>query len=144
MPYDCGCINDDNPDQLAEQLGPALADVLADGLFSCEDHQDRNQYNICPEQPPEIGTDENSTTWTADRILFGLLPNPYHATLDCYRGTSPDLGVSSYQCCYDGEDLVSEGPLGGSFDFVSPLDSILAALGHYLFDMLPTGQCPAI
>jgi hypothetical protein len=144
MPYDCGCIESENPDQLADSLGPALAEVLQDGLFSCEDHQARNQYNICPEAPPELGTDDNGVTWTTDRVFFDLLPNPYHAPLDCYRGTSPELGLSSYQCCYDANELVSEGPLSGSFDFISPLNSILATIAHYIFDMVPPEQCPAI
>jgi len=144
LPYDCSEIDTEDPELLADSLGPALAEVLTDGQFNCQDHQDRNQYNSCPQQPPEPGTDENGITWTQDRIFFGLLPNPYHAPLDCYRGTSEELGISSYQCCYDGEDLVQEGPLAGSFDFISPLPSVLAAIAHYLFDMTPGDQCGAI
>jgi hypothetical protein len=144
MPYDCGCTDSENPDLLAESLGSALAEVLADGIFSCQDHKARNQYNRCPENPPEMGTDESGTTWSPDRIFFGLLPNPYHLTLDCFRGIAPHLGLSSYQCCYQGDELISEGPHCGSFDFISPLNSILTGIGHYLFDMVPTEQCPAI
>ncbi|UCD28096.1 MAG: hypothetical protein JSV03_13525 [Planctomycetota bacterium] len=141
LPYDCGCVDAGNPDLLTEHLGQALTDAIADGQFSCEDHQARNQYNICPEHRPQIGTDENGVTWVQDLIL-GIFPNPYHVPLDCFRGTSPDIGVSSFQCCYDGENLVGEGTQAGSFDFVSPFQSLITTIAHYIFDIVPDDQCP--
>jgi len=129
------------PSGPAEDLGAALAEVFSDDLLTCQESCARDQYNCCPELRPEPGTDENGVTWLPDRFFFGLLPNPYHAPLDCLRGTSDELGMSSYQCCYDGEDLVTEGPLAGSFDFVYPYFSILAAISHFILDILPGTVC---
>ena len=125
----------------AEDLGVALAEVWSDQLLTCQENCARNQYNFCPELRLGPGTDETGVTWLPDRFFFGLLPNPYHAPLDCLRGTSDELGMSSYQCCYDGENLVTDGPLAGSFDFVDPSFSILAAISHFILDILPGTVC---
>jgi len=117
--------------------GPVLAEVFADGNLSCEEHFARNQYNQCPAERPEIGEEIDGVLWTEDRV-FGIFPNPYHTPLDCFRGESDELGASSFQCCYDGEQLVSEGDLAGSFDFFSPSWS---AILHYLYDIAPFNQC---
>jgi len=128
----------------AEVVGAALAAIGADGTLELAEHCSRNLYNDCPASRPAPGTDADGITWTEDRFLFGLLPNPFHAPLDCYRGTSPELGWSSYQCCYDGQTLVEDGPLAGSFDFVDPQRSPIAGLYHLLFDVLPgeLWKCP--
>ncbi len=124
-----------------EALGPALFEVLMDPFFTCPTDLDRDRYNVCPETRPMLGTDEQGVTWSSDRILFGLLPNPFHAPLDCLRGRSPGLGFSSYQCCYDGDELVDAGPLAGSFDFFNPLSSLGSAILHLFWDILPPYLC---
>jgi len=127
-----------------DALPPALASLQEEGTLTADLHCTRNEFNICPPTRPEVGADENGVTWTVDRFFCGLLVNPYHWPLDCFRGTSPELGPSSYQCCYDGDVLVDEGPIAGSFDFFAP-ESPLGILGHFFFDMLPCyqWQCPA-
>lgn len=126
-------------EDLVEALGPALAEVFADGELSQEEHLARNQFNECPNVPPEIGTDENQVTWSPD-LLLGFIPNPLHAPFDCYRGTSEELGLSSFQCCYDGDELISGIPQEGSFDFVNPYTSLRTAILHFLLDMNPESQ----
>ena len=130
----------DDPDVRAEVLGPALAEVMTDSVLTCEEHGTRSQYNVCPDVRPAVGPDGTGVTWTPDRFL-GFLPNPFHWPLDCYRGTSAELGFSSYQCCYDGDRLVATGPSAGSFDFVYPYLSPLTAIWHYFLDILPPSQC---
>ena len=117
--------------------GPILAEVLADGILSCEEHSARDQYNVCPVDRPEVGIELEGVVWSRD-LFFGIIPNPIHLPLDCFRGESEELGLSSFQCCYDGEQLVDEGELAGSFDFVSPGVSLIR---HYLYDMAPIDQC---
>lgn len=116
---------------------PILAEVLADGELSCEEHLSRNQFNQCPTERPETGADSGGVTWSRDWFL-GIFPNPLHAPLECLRGLSEQLGPSSFQCCYDGEQLVDQGDLAGSFDFVSPGVSLIL---HYLYDVAPLDQC---
>ena len=126
-------------DQLSILWGSAMADVWADGVFTYEEFMEGNKYNECPEVRPAPGIDDNGVTWSADRFL-GIFPNPFHAPLDCYRGTSAELGISSYQCCYDGDVLVEEGPSAGSFDFVYPYFSFFSSFWHYVIDMLGFSQ----
>lgn len=118
--------------------GPILAAVLADGELTCDEHRDRDRYNVCPALRPDIGLDEVGITWREDRILFGLLPNPFHAPYDCYRGRAEWLGQSSYQCCYDGSDLA---PDPGSFDYAGPGASLEELWLHTWLDILPAGRC---
>ena len=125
-------------EEVLSASGPILAEVLADGTLTCEEHRARNQYNQCPAERPEVGDEFDGVMWSRD-WFFGIIPNPIHLPLDCFRGESDELGLSSYQCCYDGEQLVDEGDLAGSFDFVSPGVSFLR---HYLFDMAPIDHCP--
>jgi len=124
-------------------VGAALAVINANGTLDLNEHCSRNSYNVCPAVRPELGTDADGITWTNDRFL-GILPNPFHTPLDCLRGTAPELGLSSYQCCYDGDVLVDEGPLAGSFDFIDPQSSLLAMVWHWLFDVFPSENwvCP--
>jgi hypothetical protein len=117
--------------------GAALNEVMADGELSCEERQSRNQYNACPLDRPEHDVESDGFMWTRDWFL-DLFPNPFHAPLDCFRGRSGELGFSSVQCCYDGEELVDEGETAGSFDFVSPAVSWFL---HFLFDMNLPAQC---
>ncbi len=124
-----------------ETLGPALAEVLTDPTFTCPTDLDRERYNVCPLARPAVGTDEEGVTWSPDRLLFGLLPNPFHAPLDCLRGQSPGLGFSSYQCCYDGDELVDTGPLAGTFDFFYPRSSLCSVILHLFWDVLPPYLC---
>lgn len=121
-----------------DALGPALTDVLEDGGLTCDEHASRDQYNQCPQTRPSVGTDPNGVTWAADRFFLGLIPNPLHPGVDCYRGTTSDLGVSSYQCCYEGDALADDS---GTFDFVSPFFSFLSAIGHLILDVLPAYFC---
>ena len=130
-----GCLPAMTPEERPEVLGPALAEITADGIVTQEEHAGRNQYNVCPDVRPAVGTDANGVTWSPD-LVCGLLPNPLHWPLDCYRGRSPELGLSCYQCCYAGDQLVPEGPLAGTFDYVCPYGSPLALLWHYLLDVL--------
>jgi hypothetical protein len=116
--------------------GPA-AHIVADGAVDCAEDAVRQEFNMCPAERPLPGTDAEGVTWSLDR-LFGIV-NPLHAPLECLRGTSAELGESSYQCCYDGDLLVNEGDRAGTFDFVSPAVSLLR---HYLFDVLPSYRCP--
>ena len=119
---------------------PALAEVCADGVLDCSEHGTRNQYNYCPSTPPAPGPDERGVTWTRD-LFLDFLPNPYHPGAQCWRGASADLGVSSYQCCYEAGQLLVEGELAGSFDFVDPLRSVGAALVHFALDIWPWWAC---
>ena len=126
-----------------DALPEGLAALHEEGTLTADLHCTRNEFNVCPPTRPLVGTDEDGVTWTMDRFFCGLLPNPYHFPLDCFRGPSPELAPSSYQCCYDGDELVDEGPLAGSFDFFAP-GSPLGTLGHFFFDVLPfyQWQCP--
>ncbi|MBN1491145.1 MAG: hypothetical protein JXA69_14625 [Phycisphaerae bacterium] len=111
-----------------------------DGPSICDAHWTRDEYNVCPEQPPTLGLDENGVTWLPD-LFLGLLPNPFHWPLQCFRGISVELGLSSYQCCYDGDVLVTDSPLAGSFDFVFPYRNTFTLLWHYVLDILPLLEC---
>ena len=137
--YALGCGDCGIPEESAvtDEAG-AIETVFADHLLTCEEHFARNQYNVCPQSPPLIGTDADGTTWIADWLIFGLFGNPYHPGLDCFRGTSAELGASSYQCCYDGDQLVDEGPTGSSFDFFDPARCLIE---HVLYDILPEENC---
>jgi hypothetical protein len=117
--------------------GAILAEVLADGELSCEEHSARGQFNECPAERPKPNVELNGVRWFRD-LFLGIIPNPFHTPLDCFRGESDELGLSSFQCCYDGEELVDQGDLAGSFDFVSPGVSLIL---HYLFDVAPIDQC---
>ena len=119
--------------------GPALAEVCADGVLTCDENCSRNQYNVCPASMPGAGLDENGVTWTPD-LIFGL-PNPYHTGAECWRGSAPVLGISSYQCCYQDGRLVTEGENAGSFDFVDPFQSPETLVGHTLLDVVPFSMC---
>jgi hypothetical protein len=111
---------------------------LADGVLTCDEHAMRNEYNECPDVRPNVGTDANSVTWVADRFFFDLLANPFHPGLDCFRGTTDELGSSSYQCCYDG---TVPGSDPGSFDFVNPFHSFFSTILHVWLDVLPSFLC---
>ena len=117
--------------------GEAVSAVFEDGEFSCEEHEARNMYNMCPAERPTEGVDDDGIEWRAD-LVFGLFPNPFHAPLDCFRGTSSALGVSGFQCCYEGEDLIDMGPLAGTFDFFTPAVSVI---NHFFFDVLSDQRC---
>jgi hypothetical protein len=121
-------------------LSPALAEFCADGVLDCDEHYDRYLYNECPDVPPGPGVDEQGVSWVPD-LFLGVLPNPYHANVECWRGSSSELGVSSYQCCYDGGQLVADGPRSGSFDLVNPFVSPQTLWEHYLLDILPYEIC---
>lgn len=117
-----------------------LTDVLTDGVLTCDEHWARDEYNVCPEVLPEPGLDENGITWSPD-LFLGVFPNPFHWPLQCVRGTSLELGLSSYQCCYDGDVLVTDSPLAGSFDFIFPYRTTFTLLWHYVLDILPFLEC---
>ncbi|HSW43973.1 MAG TPA: hypothetical protein VLM89_00180 [Phycisphaerae bacterium] len=121
-------------------LSPALAEVCADGVLDCAESDSRNIYNVCPASTPLDGLDEQGVVWTRD-LLFGRLPNPYHVGVDCWRGSSPELGISSYQCCYDEAALVTDGPAAGSFDFAGPFLSPQSLWDHLLLDILAWSIC---
>ena len=129
-PVPCGCFG---------SAGPALSQVCADGTLDCAEHCDRYLFDACPATRPALGMDQTGVTWTSD--VIGGLPNPFHSGVDCFRGTSAELGLSSYQCCYAGEEFVSQGPQAGSFDFVYPYQSLWTAIGHYLLDVIPWNAC---
>ena len=124
-------------------LSPALAEVCADGVLDCTEHCARNQYNSCPSTPPAPGPDELGVTWTRD-LFLGFIPNPLHPGAQCWLGSSADLGISSYQCCYEEGQLLTDGDLVGTFDFVDPDNSVDAALAHYALDVRPwlVCECP--
>lgn len=126
------------PSPSPEELGPALTAVLEDGALTCDEHLARNQYNQCPASRPDVGTDANGVTWIADRFFFSLIPNPFHPSVDCFRGATEDLGVSSFQCCYDEDALAQDS---GSFDFVNPFLSFLSPIAHFFLDVLPPFWC---
>ncbi len=115
--------------------GPALAEVCADGVLTCEEDCGRNRYNVCPDVMPSPGLDQNGVEWVAD-LFFGR-PNPYHPGSQCWRGSTPELGLSSYQCCYQAGALMPDS----SFDFVNPFLSPESMLQHFLMDILPYGIC---
>lgn len=131
QPVPCGDLAD---------ASPALAEVCVDGVIDCGESEQRNQYNACPADQPPAGVDEQGVMWLPD-LLFGVLPNPYHVGVDCWRGSSPELGISSYQCCYDANGLVTEGKSAGSFDFVDPFRSPDALLEHFGLDIWLWALC---
>ncbi len=137
-----GCPPAYNVDD-ADELPPALAAIAEESTLTHTLHCTRNVFNECPPIRPEVGTDAHGVIWTEDRFLFGLLANPFHWPLDCYRGTSPELGPSSYQCCYDGDLLDDASPLAGTFDFFAPL-SPMGQVAHFFWDVLPAflWNCP--
>ncbi len=131
-------LNDAGSGDGAVEASAIVEDVLADGRVDCDEHVGRNQFNACPDAPPGAGLDDAGVAWSRDRLFFGLIPNPLHPGLDCFRGTSAGLGVSSYHCCYDGARLVAGGRIGSSFDFFNPG---LRLVQHVLYDVLPEYRC---
>jgi hypothetical protein len=120
-------------------MSPSLAEVCADGVLTCDEDCGRNQYNVCPAAMPALGLDQQGVWWVPDLFFGG--PNPYHPDADCWRGSTLELGFSSYQCCYQEGLLVTEGLNAGTFDFVDPFQSPQALLHHVLLDIVPYGAC---
>jgi len=125
------------------EASPALAEVCTDGVVDCSEGRQRNQYNVCPADQPTPGVDGQGVMWLPD-LVFGFLPNPYHVAVQCWRGSSPELGISSYQCCYDETGLVTDGRSAGSFDFVDPFRSPGALFEHFMLDIWLWAVCDGL